>query len=145
MAGGTLTRSTKASNILNVPAGSIVATDVQAALNELDIDIGALQHLGINPQPNSYALLLTDDGVMVDLDNAAPMILTVPKDATTNFLVGTSILFRQKGAGQVTITPEDGTVIINSQAGLKTIGQHSVASLLKVAANLWVAFGSLTI
>jgi hypothetical protein len=34
--GATLVRTTKAANIKNVPAGNIAATDVQAALNELD-------------------------------------------------------------------------------------------------------------
>jgi len=36
LAGGVLTRSTKAISIVNVPAGGIAATDVQAAINELD-------------------------------------------------------------------------------------------------------------
>jgi hypothetical protein len=36
IAGGTLTRSTKGTNVVNTPAGNIVATTVQAAIDELD-------------------------------------------------------------------------------------------------------------
>jgi hypothetical protein len=36
MSGGTLIRTTKAGNIVNIPAGNIIATDLQAAINELD-------------------------------------------------------------------------------------------------------------
>ena len=101
--------------------------------------------VAINNQTSSYALVLSDAGKMIDMEVGAPGTVTVPKDGTYNFPVGTVIAIRQKDASAYTLTPEDGTVTLQNKDGLKTSGQFAIASIMKVAANTWSCFGALTV
>lgn len=108
------------------------------------VDAKAPKDITINTQEtDAYTLVLADDGKLVDIDYATAATLTVPKNSSVAFPVGSGVLIRQKGAGQVTIAPVDGDVTINYQDGLKTTAQHAVAGLVQVATNVWVATGSL--
>lgn len=91
----------------------------------------------------SYQLALTDVAKIVTLSNAAAITLTVPANADVAFPIGTQILLYQGGAGQVTINAAAGVTINSEGAKLSFIGQYSVAGVLKLAENTWVAFGSL--
>ena len=92
----------------------------------------------------TYTLALTDVAKVVTLSNAAAITLTVPTNASVAFPVGTQILLYQGGAGQVTITPDSGVDVRSSGSKLKITDQYSVAGLLKLATDEWVAFGNLT-
>lgn len=102
-------------------------------------------HIPINEQTGtSYTLTLTDDGKLVDCNNADPFTLTVPKNSVVAFPIGTQILVRQKGAGQVTIVPVDVDVTLNlAESEDTTRVQNSVAGLIKVATDTWAVFGDL--
>ena len=94
---------------------------------------------------DSYTLSeLTERDSMIEISKATAVTLTVPVDATINYPVGTSIDILQTGAGQVTIAPVSGTVVVNATPGLKLRAQWSSATLLKRAANTWVLIGDLT-
>jgi hypothetical protein len=97
----------------------------------------------INSQAISYALVLADAGKLIDMSSAGPITLTVPKNSVVAFPIGTIVTIRQAGAGLVTIAPVDGDVTINTPTGLDFISQYSIAGLIKVAANVWTAFGAL--
>jgi len=92
----------------------------------------------------SYTLALTDVAKVVTLSNAAAITLTVPTNASVAFPVGTQILLYQGGAGQVTVAGDSGVDVRSSGAKLKLTNQYSVAGLLKLATDEWVAFGNLT-
>jgi len=98
----------------------------------------------INDQTDSYQLVSGDAGKFITMTKGSANTLTVPKDATVNFAVGTYIYVYQGGAGVTTLAPEDGAITINSVGGnLDISAQYGVAKLVKIAANLWVAFGDL--
>jgi hypothetical protein len=99
----------------------------------------------INEQTDTYALVLSDASKLVDMNKGTAVTLTVPKNAVVAFPIGTTLLVRQKGAGQVTIAPVDGDVTINNPDGLKITNQYGMANLIKVAENTWTAYGSLEI
>ena len=100
--------------------------------------------ISINPQTDSYALLLADAGKLVTMTKASANTLTVPKNATVAFATGTQILIAQGGAGKTTIAPEDGTVTINSSGGLLSLyGQYSGCCLTKTDTNVWLLVGDL--
>jgi hypothetical protein len=81
---------------------------------------------------------------MIIVSKASACTLTVPKDATVNFAIGTQFLIQQGAAGVLTLTPEDGTITINSAGGLLALfAQYSVCSLIKTANNTFSAFGDL--
>jgi hypothetical protein len=100
--------------------------------------------LTINQQTDTYTVLLTDASKLIEMSNAAGINLNVPTDASADFPIGTQISVLQTGAGQVTIQAVDGlTTTINGASGLRLRAQWSAATLIKLAANLWVATGDL--
>ena len=120
---------------LTVTGGLTATGDVTATGN-------VIGHVATNAVGTSYTLLLADDGKIVEVNNAAANTLTVSPDSTTNFTVGTQILVIQIGAGQTTLTAGAG-VTINATPGLKLRDQFSSATLIKRAANTWIALGDL--
>lgn len=97
----------------------------------------------VNAQTASYTLLLSDRGKLVEISNASANTVTVPSDSNAAFGIGDTIDILQTGAGQTTITPDSG-VTINATPGLKLRAQWSGATLMKRAANTWVAVGDLS-
>lgn len=104
----------------------------------------ALAMVAINAQTGtSYTAVLADDGKLVTADNASAITLTIPPNGTVAFGIGTQINIMQLGAGQVTITPGAAVTIRSAGSKLKTNGQYSVATVIKIASDTWVAVGNL--
>jgi hypothetical protein len=99
-------------------------------------------NLTLNAQTASYTLVLSDAAKQVEMNVASANNLTVPTDSVA-FPVGTTILVVQTGTGQTTIVPGSG-VTINSTPGLRLRARWSTATLIKRAANTWLAFGDLS-
>ena len=97
----------------------------------------------LNSQTASYTIALSDIGKMIEMNVGTANNLTVSADNTVNFPIGTSIDILQVGAGQTTINPDSG-VTINRATGLKLRAQWSAATIIKRAANTWVAIGDLS-
>jgi len=92
----------------------------------------------------AYQLVLTDKNKVVSLSNAAAITLTIPTNATVAFPIGTEVIIKQTGAGQVTITPAGGVTLNTSGGRNKTYEQHSLAALIKLDTNTWVLGGDVT-
>lgn len=122
------------------PAGNLAATDVQAALVELD---GDLSKVVANAQAGAYTLVLADAGKAVDVTSASAVAVTVPPNSSVAFALGTVVEIAQLGAGQLTITAGAGVTLRSSGAKLKTTGQYSAASIRKIATNEWLVTGDL--
>ena len=102
---------------------------------------GALLLTPANASGN-YPVVLSDAGKMIQMSSG---FLQIPTDASVNFPDGTQITVLQTTSSQITIqavTP--GTTTINGTPGLKLRTQWSSATLVKRAANLWVAIGDLS-
>lgn len=89
----------------------------------------------------AYTLASTDAFKIVESTASTAITITVPKDV---FSVGATITIVQKGAGQVTLAPFDGSVTLNRAIGLKTRVQYSVLSLYMTSNNNWIVFGDAT-
>lgn len=87
-------------------------------------------------------LALTDAGDYIRMDNGAANTVTVPPNSSVAFSTGTQVTVRQVGAGQTTIAAGSG-VTINTPETLKLRGQHSTATLIKVATDEWDLMGDL--
>jgi hypothetical protein len=99
----------------------------------------------INAQTDSYTLVLGDAGKFVKVTKSTAATLTVPKNSSVSFPVGTEIEICQGGAGQVTIAPVDGDVMLRSAGGaLKIAAQYACVSLKKLATDEWIVVGYLT-
>jgi hypothetical protein len=124
-----------------IAANSIINADI--ATNAA-IGLDKIADVATNAQTGTtYTLVLADKNKIVELNNAAAIALSVPADDTVNYSTGTQITLLQTGAGQVTIAGVAG-VTVNSTPGLKMRAQWSSVTLLKRAANTWVAMGDLS-
>jgi hypothetical protein len=90
----------------------------------------------------NYTLVLTDAGALIEMNAAGALTFTVPPNSSVAFPLYTRIALRQKGAGQVTITPGAGVTLQSYQSALKTAGQHATAFLVKVATDTWFVDGT---
>lgn len=131
-----------ASAISYAGATGLSATDVEAALDELDAEKVSITRT-INAQTGTtYTLVLGDAGKFVTMSNGSASTLTVPPNSSVAFPVGATIEGAQLGAGQVTLTPGSG-VTINATPGLKIAAQYGSYALIKIATDTWLAFGRL--
>jgi hypothetical protein len=80
----------------------------------------------------SYTLVAADAGALLLFTNGSPVTVTVP-DAV--FAQGDVVCLRQKGAGQVTMSPGAGVTLTSSGGLLSTRGQHAQIAVIFDAAN----------
>lgn len=100
--------------------------------------------IGINAQTGtSYTVTATDLGSLVTFDNASPIAVEVPSDATENLPIGFSCLLAQIGDGQVTVEEEGSSVVIVTPATLSLRTKGAQASLVKIASDTWLLEGNL--
>lgn len=98
---------------------------------------------GINSQTGTaYTLVLTDAGKVVEMNNAAAQILTIPTNAVAAFPLRTIIAITRMGAGELSIAGA-GVTIRSSGAKLRLSTQYSGASLYKRATDEWVLTGDI--
>jgi hypothetical protein len=118
-------------------AGQILTAVQQNAL--------ATAMVAINAQTGtSYTAVLGDDGKLVTCDNGSAITFTVPPNSSVAFGIGTQINIMQLGAGQVTITAGAGVTFRSAGTKVKTNGQYSVATCVKIATDTWVLVGNLS-
>lgn len=121
----TLTNKTLTSPTLNTPT-----------IND------ARQNLTLNAQTGTtYTLVLTDNGRLVTLNNAAAITVTVPLNSSVAFATGAIVNLQQIGAGQVTVAGASGVTV--NGTGTKTRAQWSAASLIKTATDTWTLVGDI--
>jgi hypothetical protein len=129
------------SGVTSITANSIVNADINSAAA---IGLDKIADVATNANTaTAYTLVLADKSKVVELNNGANIALTVPADNTVNFGIGSQITLLQTGAGQVTIAGAGG-VTVNATPGLKMRATWSSVTLLKRAANTWVAMGDLS-
>lgn len=95
----------------------------------------------------SRTISATDYAQKVRFTSGSAIAYTVPKNATLAVPIGTVVGVQQAGAGQVTLTPEDGTVTIIGPSGkqLYTRAVGAFAAIHKVATNTWELTGDLAV
>jgi hypothetical protein len=102
----------------------------------------AKQNVSINAQTGTtYTLVLDDNGKLVTLNNAAPVALTVPTNASVAFATGAIINLQRIGSGAVTVSVAVGVTVTSTAATLRA--QYSAASLIKTGTDSWTLVGDL--
>lgn len=135
---------------------SVVAGGGLLAANNLS-DVGSVptarDNLGAAPKVmtiepvsgTTYTFATADSYKHKRFTNGSAVTATVPKNASDAIPIGTRVRWTAAGAGQVTLTPEDGTVTLNSRGGaLKSGGQYAVGEIEKVGTNEWDVLGDVT-
>jgi hypothetical protein len=96
----------------------------------------------IAAKTSAYTVASGDEGDLIQFNGT--FTVSIPTDATFNFVIGTQINLLNIGTGVITVaavTP--GTTTVNGTPGLKLRAQWSSATLIKRAANTWVVVGDL--
>jgi hypothetical protein len=96
----------------------------------------------IAAKTSAYTVASGDEGDLIEFNGT--FTISIPTDATFNFVIGTQINLLNIGTGVITVaavTP--GTTTVNGTPGLKLRAQWSSATLIKRAANTWVVVGDL--
>ena len=118
--------------------GSAVTTSHEHRIN-------SIEELNTNAQVGTtYTLALTDDGKVVEMNNASANTLTVPPNSSVAFPVGSQILVLQTGAGQTTLAADAGVTVNSKDGNLKLSAQWCAATLIKRATDVWVVIGDLS-
>jgi hypothetical protein len=90
----------------------------------------------------TYTLVLTDEGKLVTMSNAAASTLTIPANASVAYDVGTRIEIAQLGAGQLTVAITSDT-LNSADSYVKLAKQFTAATLTKTATTTWLLVGNL--
>ena len=102
--------------------------------------------IALNAQTGTtYTAVLADDGKLITFDaGASNVTLTIPPNSSVAFGIGTQINIMQLNTGQVTIAAGAGVTLRSAGTKVKTNGQYSVATCVKIATDTWVLVGNLT-
>jgi len=95
-----------------------------------------------NERSASYTLALTDQNLVVNMNSASNLDLTIPADSTVNFPIGAQVQIYRSGTGTVQIAAAGGVTLVRSGnlTGNAYLERYEVAILRKRAANFWVAY-----
>lgn len=96
-----------------------------------------------NARTDSYTLVLSDAGKLIEMGKATAQTLTIPLNSSVAFPTGTKIDVIQTGAGETTIAGASGVTVNSEGSKLKLNAQWAAATLIKRATDTWVVIGSL--
>lgn len=96
-----------------------------------------------NAQTDSYTLVLSDAGKLVEMGKATAQTLTIPLNSSVAFPTGTKIDVIQTGAGETTIAGASGVTVNSEGSKLKINAQWQAVTLVKRATDTWVVIGAL--
>ena len=142
-------------NIANAATGS--GPTVSAAGDDTNIDLNISPKgtgktkitsieapLDINTQTGTtYGPVLSDAEKMITLDNASPITVTIPANASVAYPVGTKLNFLQLGAGAATIAITTDTLNVNADLTAVLNGQYASATAIKITSTTWTLIGNL--
>ena len=141
-ANGTVITTGNLSSITSV--GTLTSVTVSGAANLQSIQVvgNVVYHIAKNIQASNYTLVTADDGKIIEMGGGGN--LTVPVDGGAfDVPEGSIITVLQTTSSQVTIVGAG--AVVNGTPGLKLRAQWSSATLVKRAANTWVALGDLVV
>jgi hypothetical protein len=125
-------------------ANVVTASSGVAFSDGTQTKVGVPSITTIDQKTASYTLSsLAERDTIIEISNTSATTLTIPADSSVDYPVGTTLDIIQTNTGQVTIGNAVG-VTVNATPGLKLRTRWSSATLLKRAANTWIAYGDLT-
>jgi hypothetical protein len=114
----------------------------------LDVSGEVKQTWAFNPQTGTtYTSTLTDQSVIVTMDNGSANTFTIPDSTAIDYPIGTKIQIIQIGAGTTTIAGDaggDGVTLNGVLTGSGAItAQWDEVKLYKAAADTWYVTGDI--
>lgn len=109
------------------------------------INVGSTpgRYLGVNNQTGTtYTPVLSDEGKLVTLTNAAAITVTLPQDSDLAFPIGARTDYTVLGAGMVTFVAGTGATVKVADTAVSRKTNSSMTTV-KIAANTWLVVGDL--
>ena len=91
-----------------------------------------------------YTILKSDSGKTISVDSSSDVVITIPANSTTPFIVGQKIEFVRLGTGNVSISGALGVNIYSKFDNKKIAARYSGAVITKIDTNTWLLIGDLT-
>lgn len=91
-----------------------------------------------------YTILKSDSGKTISIDSSSDVVITIPANSTTPFIVGQKIEFVRLGTGNVSISGALGVNIYSKFDNKKIAARYSGAVITKIDTNTWLLIGDLT-
>jgi hypothetical protein len=96
-------------------------------------------HIAINQQTGtSYTLTLSDDGKLIQMNNASANTLTIPANSSVAFPIGTKIMVQKYGTGDTTIQGAAGVTVRDPNSLATITVQYDTRVIMKIGTNEWV-------
>ena len=138
------TSGTSGVNGTSGTSGAAGGTGTSGTSGTSGVDGGGGSAVEINPQTDSYTLVLTDAGKLITAAKSTALTITVPSSSTVDFPTGSVIDIVQTGVGKASFTTASINVILSSQDSKLSIGaQYVGVSLIKSASDGWLLLGNL--
>ena len=92
----------------------------------------------------NVTLALTDSGKHFYSTSAAPFTVTIPVNSTVAFPIGTVVSIVNQGTANLTVAQGSATLYLggNTTSASRTITTYGVATLMKVATDVWFVNGT---
>lgn len=75
---------------------------------------------------------------------ATAVTIIIPNESSINFPIGSQMVFKQGGAGQLRFSGATGVTLDSYGNAKNTVGQHATCFITKEASNYWIIDGNLT-
>jgi hypothetical protein len=137
-----------------IATGAVTSSKIQTSVSlttpilgvatgtSLNLTGNVIAHAAPTPIVGAYTLQLTDDGTIIEKNDASGVTVTIPLNSSVAFPIGTQIVLIQTNTGQTTIAGAGG-VTVNGTPGLKLRTQFSSCVCLKRGTDTWVLLGDL--
>jgi len=128
----------------NITGGNLAIVGNTATITSANISIGYLNIPQVSLAAN-VTTALTDSGKHYYSTSASNLVLTIANNTSVVWPVGTAISLVNRGTGNITVAQGTGVSLYlagNSSTGNRTVATYGMATLLNVAANIWMINGT---
>jgi hypothetical protein len=142
--GGNITTGGLISATGNITGGNLAILGNTATITSANLQIGYLEIPQISFAANVTANL-TVSGKHYYSTSASNLALTIADNSAVSWPVGTAISVINRGTANITVAPAAGVSLYlagNSSSGNRTVTTYGMATVMNVAANIWMINGT---
>jgi hypothetical protein len=128
----------------NITGGNLAISGNSATITSANYQIGYLEIPQISFAANATAALV-DSGKHYYSTSASNLALTLADNSAVSWPVGTAISVINRGTANITVAPAAGVSLYlagNSTSGNRTVTTYGMATVMNVAANIWMISGT---
>ena len=126
---------------ITIAQGGTSSTSAPAALTALG---AAPITPATSAQSSSFTLALADANSTISVTASAAANVTVPLNSVVPFPIGTQIIVRQQGTGQLTFVPTGGVTFEANALAYTSSARYANVTLVKTNTDSWALGGDLT-